>query len=218
MDINIFESGWNDFNVYVFGLIMSDGCLTPQGRNKTMECVWINLNDKEMIEYLHNRMCIGNKIYRQGKNYSLKYRNTEGITFMKNFKLVQRKSLTIQFPDLPDEYIRHFIRGYFDGDGSIVIKNTKYNTYAQTSITCGSFDFLESMMYKLRAFNIKSNIYKDGRSNNGSYYLRQTKRSEVEKMFDFMYKDIDKNNMLLRKYTKYQNYINNTKLKYNIKQ
>ena len=62
MDINIFESGWNDFNAYVFGLIMSDGCLTPQGRNKTMECVWINLNDKEMIEYLHNRMCIGNKI------------------------------------------------------------------------------------------------------------------------------------------------------------
>lgn len=218
MDINIFESGWNDFNAYVFGLIMSDGCLTLQGRNKTMECVWINLNDKEMIEYLHSRMCIGNKVYIQGKNYSLKYRNSEGISFMKNFKLIQRKSSIVQFPNLPDEYIRHFIRGYFDGNGSIVVKNTKYNTYAQTSITCGSFDFLESMMYKLRAFNIKSNIYKDGRSNNGSYYLRQTKRSEVEKMFDFMYKDIDKNNMLLRKYTKYQNYINNTKLKYNIKQ
>lgn len=218
MDINIFESGWDDFNAYVFGLIMSDGCLTLQGRNKTMECVSLNLNDKEMIEYLHNRMCIGNKIYIRGKNYSLKYRNTEGITFMKNFELVQRKSLIIRFPDLPDEYMRHFIRGYFDGNGSIVIKNTKYNTYAQTSITCGSLVFLESMMYKLETFNIKSNIYKDGRSNNNSYYLRQTKRSEVEKMFDFMYKDIDKNNMLLRKYIKYQNYINNTKLKYNIKQ
>ncbi|MEL3972227.1 LAGLIDADG family homing endonuclease [Rossellomorea oryzaecorticis] len=29
------------------------------------------------------------------------------------------KSLSIQLPTIPDSYLNHFIRGYFDGDGSI---------------------------------------------------------------------------------------------------
>jgi DNA-binding CsgD family transcriptional regulator len=37
----------------------------------------------------------------------------------RNFNIVPRKSLVLEPPDLPMGMRRHFIRGYFDGDGSV---------------------------------------------------------------------------------------------------
>jgi DNA-binding CsgD family transcriptional regulator len=37
----------------------------------------------------------------------------------RNFNIVPRKSLILEPPDLPEKMRRHFIRGYFDGDGSV---------------------------------------------------------------------------------------------------
>ena len=41
-----------------------------------------------------------------------------------------RKSLTLKFPDFnifkSQSLINHFIRGYFDGDGSVFISNEKH--------------------------------------------------------------------------------------------
>ena len=79
----------------------------------------LGLNDKEMIEKLHKYMCFGNKVYKRNKQYSIKYRNEESIDFLIKNGLIQRKSLEINFPILPIEFMPSFIRGYFDGDGSI---------------------------------------------------------------------------------------------------
>lgn len=39
---------------------------------------------------------------------------------------VPNKSLILTFPrTIPDNLIHHFIRGYFDGDGSVFILNKK---------------------------------------------------------------------------------------------
>lgn len=40
---------------------------------------------------------------------------------------VPNKSLVLTFPkDIPENLIHHFIRGYFDGDGSVFILNHKW--------------------------------------------------------------------------------------------
>lgn len=194
---------------------MSDGCLRKEGRNKTSYAIRIGSNDQEIIEWLHDRLCVGNKIYKQNKNYSIKYRNIESINFMMEYGLKERKSLDMIFPNIPDEYFYDFIRGFFDGDGSIVLRKTKYNTYAQISFTCGSKDFLNALKNELSKRNIESHIYKDGRKNNNSYYLRIIKRSEIEKIFYAMYSDVRDNAMLYRKYKKFLNYLD-CKPKYNI--
>ena len=46
---------------------------------------------------------------------------------MKNIGLTTNKTFTIEFPSLDREFIRHFIRGYFDGDGCISKHNNSYN-------------------------------------------------------------------------------------------
>ena len=50
MDNDIYENGWDQTNAYIFGIIMSDGCLKYEGRNKNRLAIRIGLNDYDMIK------------------------------------------------------------------------------------------------------------------------------------------------------------------------
>lgn len=55
-------------------------------------------------------------------------------------------------PNIPKELIRHFIRGYFDGDGSACFSYaTKLNKHRtlRISFCCGSKQFLEDICAEL---------------------------------------------------------------------
>lgn len=58
----------------------------------------------------------------------------------KHFNIVPRKSLILESPDLPREMRRHFIRGYFDGDGCVGWN--KYNGTVRLNFCSGSERFL----------------------------------------------------------------------------
>lgn len=216
MDNDIYKDGWNNINSYIFGWIMSDGCLRKEGRNKTSYAVRITSNDKDIIEWLHSQLCIGNKIYKVGeKGFQVKYRNKESIEFMRDNGLKERKSLDMSLPNIPNEYFGDFLRGYFDGNGSVVLRYTQYNTYAQISFTSGSSQFVDGLQDKLFTLGIKSHVYKDGRINNSSYYLKVIKRSEIEELFKVMYQTSNQESRLKRKYEKYKLYLD-CKPKYKI--
>lgn len=202
-DNNIYENGWDNTNAYVFGWIMSDGCLLLEGRNKTSYAVRIASNDEDIIEWMHRYMCNGNKIYKNGKNFMVKYRNKDGIEFLMRNCLKERKSLDMLFPNIPDEYLPYFIRGYFEGDGSIIIHKTKYGSYGQVSFTCGSVHFIDVLQWKLGELGIVSHLYKDSRSNNRSMYLRITSREMVERFYNLIYSDISSVPFLRRKQEKF---------------
>lgn len=53
----------------------------------------------------------------------------------------------MKFPNVPDEFVRHFIRGCWDGDGSVFVDKDSRKMYA--NFVSGSRDFLESMVGKL---------------------------------------------------------------------
>jgi intein/homing endonuclease len=70
---------------------------------------------------------------------------------LNSYGCTPRKSLTVKFPNesifKSKDLIRHFIRGYFDGDGSITYAN-KAHTAAKTHIA-GSESFLKSLQLYL---------------------------------------------------------------------
>lgn len=53
----------------------------------------------------------------------------------------KNKTLTTTFPDIPHELRRHFIRGYFDGDGSVTSPKTKNSSIQFNMI--GTFELLK---------------------------------------------------------------------------
>lgn len=57
------------------------------------------------------------------------------------------KEHTMNFPKIPKEYLPDFIRGYFDGDGSVMnLKNNRLNSV----FTCGNYNFLEQLLMILQ--------------------------------------------------------------------
>lgn len=108
---------------------------------------------------------------------------------------VENKTFIIKFPSndiVPDNLIWHFIRGYFDGDGSV------FNSQNRVIIAiCGNKEFLQGINTIFPAKEIqkkcKSNIY--------SYKIY--KRSDVINFLNLIYKDATI--YLDRKYCKYIN-------------
>lgn len=90
-----------------------------------------------------------------------------------------------------------FIRGYFDGDGCITIKNSKAIV---VSICCNSKLFLESLQEKLQNNNIFSRILIEKRKYNDLYVLYLKGRENQLNFKNYIYNNCM---CLKRKYDKF---------------
>ncbi|WP_368504370.1 LAGLIDADG family homing endonuclease [Alkalihalophilus sp. As8PL] len=101
------------------------------------------------------------------------------------------KSNTVEFPNIPDEYLSHFIRGYFDGDGHI------YRSKYYVCFVGGS----ETFMYKLT--NILSEHQLDSRMVmiDSHYRVYITGKDSVKKFGEWIY--LNKELYLRRKYDQF---------------
>ena len=105
----------NEKVAYILGFIYADGYIY-----RDLTRVRIKIKDKDLLEKMSKVM---NSTYPI-KNDSLKYWYFEIsrksiIRDLLKYKLTPNKSKTMRFPNIPEQYMPHFIRGYFDGDGSI---------------------------------------------------------------------------------------------------
>ena len=116
-------------------------------------------------------------------------------------KCIPNKTYDIKFPTfdiVPHEYMRDFIRGYFDGDGCIYINEKRI----QINFT-GMFDMLKGISDFLISENILRElpkIYKDKRSNAQQMYIYG--KDSIKEILDYLYKDC--NIYLDRKYEKFK--------------
>lgn len=115
---------------------------------------------------------------------------------------IPAKSLIITFPNLSKNLIPHFIRGYFDGDGSVGIymNSTKKKLYTLRSSFCsGSKVFLEQLQQFLPVKTYKIKIRK-----NPMLFTVNFSVKDSIKLAEYMYKDATI--FLTRKKKKFDNY------------
>lgn len=104
---------------------------------------------------------------------------------------VPKKSFTIDFPDISEKLIRHFTRGYFDGDGYIGC-NLNSNRF-RIKIATGSSKFFESVKTIIKQFT----FYKDA----NTYIIDFGGIHQVNKFTTWIYQD--SNIYLDRKYLRH---------------
>lgn len=119
---------------------------------------------------------------------------------LNSYGCTPNKSLTLQFPDesifKDKSLIRHFIRGYFDGDGCISFGN-KEHTKLDIQLL-GTYNFLEKV---IQYSNISTNLY-----HNHNNYAENTMyfRLSCRKAFNFInYLYLNSNIYLQRKFDRY---------------
>lgn len=192
-DEGLFRDDVEDYiQKYILGLIITDGCITKNGQ-KFVIC--ISLKDKEMIERIRNIVCKTKKVYKDGNNYQVKWRNSNDISYLEKLHIAQRKTYTVGIPCFENN-MNHLIRGLFDGDGCVYNDSTtgrgKKYVYQRISFTSGSKQFVDDLSKFLTDNDIQHKINLDNRRKdcaNKTYYVKISKQKEVQKLKNLMYEN-----------------------------
>ena len=139
IDRNFFRS-WTKEMVYVFGYWIADGNMSKFGNTISFAS-----NDHDLLLMIKNVFKSDHKIGNSNNGFYFQFRNNTLYEDLLKLGGIPRKSLTIKFPYVPNEYLPHFIRGYLDGDGGFYNDN---KNYLRASFT-GNIDFLTVLKEKI---------------------------------------------------------------------
>lgn len=199
-DINEkFFGSWSPEMAYVLGLIITDGCISKTGT------VSLSMNDKELLEKVKKVMGSAHKIEpsKHQKNlYIFHFARENMVRDLEKFGILSKKSLTVTFPAVPQEYLPDFIRGVFDGDGSVLFKKSR-DFPLVTKFFSGSKDFIEGLEMKLQELNMPKRTIYQQKTKNGLYYTIVYGHKDSIKLFNILYKNPKNRLFLERKYKRF---------------
>lgn len=201
---NYFDDIDSPNKAYILGLLYADG---NNGKN---HCVSISLQEKDKdilrkinIELENDKPLKLIKYSTKNPNWNNQYQLSFTSKYM-SLKLTglgmkPNKSLQLSFPTaLNEDYYSHFIRGYFDGDGSIPSNQNDMHVSLVSTL-----DFCQAIQQILKKeLNINSSIYLCHKKDSPTRTLSIAGRIQTKKFLDYIYKDADL--YLQRKYVLYQ--------------
>lgn len=140
-----FDSIDTEEKAYWLGFMFADGSLNQSKSSYHME-LSLKIDDCEHVQKFAN--AVGkNKITKSNYRARCILGSRRMFDTLTNYGCTVKKSLTLKFPDesifKDKSLIRHFIRGYFDGDGCISYSN-KEHTNLDVCIL-GTKDFLDGI-------------------------------------------------------------------------
>jgi hypothetical protein len=153
-----FFDTWTPEMAYVLGWIASDGSIVAN-----LTGFHITSTDLDHLDNL--RKLIGSTakivVYGGGKNRKkggrLNVCRQSMVERLLQLGFTPRKSRTIRMPKVPDELFGHFLRGVFEGDGTVHIKSGKRMGIMGITLYSGSRGFLEDINQAIvRTANVKA--------------------------------------------------------------
>lgn len=213
-NINLFVNP-SELTYYLLGVCISDGGVDPNSRR-----ISITSKDKEWLQTISQIVCDGKPLYKikHSNCYALRISNRYITNWFVANECIKNKSLVVKFPNIPEKYLSHFIRGVFDGDGCITHNAIGHSRVRQirTYIVSASYDFIIALSQKLDELKIKCNLViikpKPGMKimghvvqNPHTCYRVVCNGKYAVKFCNFIYQN--KNIYLDRKYQKFNTYL-----------
>ena len=214
-----FENIDSEHKAYWLGFIYADGSITKKVYEKGSYTYRLRMELMFEDKYILEQMALDLESDLKPKEY---YNNTshfEGYNKPKHTAYIMfsskkmgedlvklgvmpNKTLILKsLPSIPDNLMKHFIRGYFDGDGSVYL--TKDNTIKTAFY--GTHDFINSIQdFLIKELDLTKKKITDQKEANVSFVGMA--KQESEKIYHYMYDEATI--FLNRKYEKYNKYFN----------
>lgn len=209
-NFDFFETIDSELKAYWLGFLYADGSIEsspPHGYGERAFKLALAQQDQEILEHfkkdLNSTYPIRQDTSRNNKNPNHQIQVIQSLRSEKTVQdlialgCIPKKSLVLTFPtvkQVPVHLIPHFIRGYFDGDGSISY-NKHQNAYHI------SFVGTESFIKDLHKYLPYGSIAQDKRKTN-SWYLNIGGNLQVIKVYHYLYDNAER--YMKRKYDKFQ--------------
>lgn len=215
------ESFFDNINTpnkaYIMGLLHSDGSnnidkstisISLQEDDKDiLEQIRLEVNSEKPLEYLD---------YSDKHDFGYTYKNQYRLLLfskhmceeLNNKGITPNKSLTIGFPNwLNTNLIPHYVRGVYDGDGSIYRSYRNDNNLPITVTITATESFCKVLKdICKKELNISAGIYDASCHNGITKVFTLSGRNIAKKFLDWIYQDADL--FLQRKYDRYCKYYN----------
>ena len=207
---NYFEKIDNEHKAYWLGFIMADGCITRTEKNGPYNRFEINLkneiSEKHLLEQFNKDLNSNYEIKVIKNKNTKKNFETEVLKlrisckkFVDNLILngvsSNKTGKEILPNTIPKEFIKDFIRGYFDGDGSLTI-NKSFRICSSSVEILNSFnDFFKEML------GLEFKIYENKNYSIPFFTIDSNNHQDIKKVLDLLYKN--STIFLERKYERY---------------
>jgi hypothetical protein len=193
---DIFEVIDTEEKAYWLGFMYADGYVAKNSNNIELS---LKLSDKEHLEKFTKFLSKTTEVKTDSFRCRVGFKNKKMRKDLINLGCISNKSLILNFPtenQVPNDLTHHFIRGYIDGDGSIMYRINK--TYISPIISIlGTKEFLlklrETMKWKELKLHHKTH-------NTNTFFISYS-GIYVHDMLDSLYKN--SKIYLTRKYNKY---------------
>lgn len=195
---------------YWLGFIYADGYVTRVQYGKRVG-IAINEKDEKHLEKLKHALDSTYPInhYVNRSNFGtasyvrLLMASEKMFDDLNQHGATERKSLTLTFPNeniVPNHLISHFVRGYFDGDGSFSKCGKITNGMYHIKI-CGTKAFLETLAKLFDCESLK--LQKRHKNDINDFSLDIGGSRQVIRIANYMYQDSTSETRLTRKYRRY---------------
>jgi len=203
---NYFEKIDSNEKAYFLGLIVSDGNIF-----KNTITISLQEGDQYILKYFMQKLLHEGKIYNIKDNRKDSYKNKRVLRLysqqmgkdLAKYGVIEAKSHKSYFPDIPEKFYSHFIRGVFDGDGSICCNNKTI----KFSIT-GNIDLIQKIQEILiKECNLnKTKLYNSPKHPKNIVTMQNHIARIYYNLYNYLYKNSD-NIYLKRKKEKFEQWI-----------
>lgn len=194
VDENYFNIINSEEKAYWLGFIYADGFLTKENTFG----IALSIRDKTHLLKLNKSLSstfplndyVTNNTYGKNPYVSLRIRNKILYEQLLHKGVKLNKSLILEFPDeniLSRDLYRHFIRGYFDGDGSLILSDNSINFKI-----CGTKEFLTKLIdvfNKNTEYSFNYKLYKRREDDKNNYYISYGGKNKTYSVLNFLYDD-----------------------------
>lgn len=186
-------SKWSCQMAYCLGFIAADGHVW---KDRPYITISVHKQDSNVLEYIRNYVSPDTKI-RPNKNQVQICVKSEGIwKDLNNFGIDNNKTFNLKINfNIPKEYLGDFVRGYFDGDGSIWVAKKNPVSYAG-SIVSASRQVLVDIQELMRFGRVRE-------THQGKYFSLDFSQANLLKLAELIYSNPD-NVIMYRKYDKFK--------------
>jgi hypothetical protein len=220
---NYFNNIDTEKKAYILGFIIADGHISKENRL----CFSNSIDDISIFEEIRSEISPNSKIHLKKYNQGAKTRKEQCILRIKSnilceqlrdkYNICNNKThdtkFTFNLDLIPEELKVHFIRGFFDGDGSISFYETKGTIFFNFSFISTSFNFVNQVAQLFENnFKVKKVIRKIQGKTINWFTLRfdydRHRAREIQKIYEFLYQDatifLERKRIKFEKYLEYR--------------
>lgn len=207
----MFDDLTDPATIYWLGFLFADGYTRVYTKIKRAQRYSIRLHlaaqDLDHLEKFRAFCKRPNKIFYRKNNNSYVYHFDDKVCCfnLRNLGVVaQRCRNCTELPAISDDLFRHFVRGWFDGDGTVgvyQIKDKRVNRIyerIQLRLTFTTLAIPALLLDRLKRFGIHARIIAE--KTKALYHLSITNKASQQRFIEWIYQDTPDDIILKRKY------------------